>query len=87
MLFRSYGISDKTALQEIYNLIVAEPAHYLKYYVGYLQFLDLKKTARETYGDAYSDIKFHRAVLAIGPAPFSIVEKYLDRYYYSESKA
>ncbi len=85
--WNSYGISDKTALQEIYNLIVAEPAHYLKYYVGYLQFLDLKKTARETYGDAYSDIAFHRAVLAIGPAPFSIVEKYLDRYYYSESKA
>lgn len=81
--WNSYGISDKTALQEIYNLIVAEPAHYLKYYVGYLQFLDLKKTARETYGDAYSDIAFHRAVLTIGPAPFSVLEKYLDRYYNS----
>lgn len=77
----SYGISDKTALREVYNLILAEPTHYLKYYVGYLEFLDLKKTARETYGDAYSDIAFHKAVLTIGPAPFSILEKYLDAYY------
>lgn len=83
----SYGITDKNTLREIYQLIVAEPAHYLKYYVGYLQFLDLKKTARETYGDAYSDVSFHRAVLAIGPAPFSIVEKYLDHYYRPEQNA
>ena len=81
----AYGISDEATLLEIYQLIVAEPAHYLKYYVGYLEFLDLKKTARETYGDAYSDIAFHRAVLTIGPAPFSIVETYLDRYYHPEN--
>ena len=33
-----YGISDQKALREVYELIVEEPAHYLKYYVGYLEF-------------------------------------------------
>ena len=76
-----YGITDRDSLRDVYELIVEEPAHYLKYYVGYLEFLELKEEAKKRYGDAYSDVAFHRAILAIGPAPFPIVEKYLDTYY------
>lgn len=76
-----YGISDKKTLREIYQLIIEEPAHYLKYYVGYLEFLELKEKAKKTYGSNYNDISFHQAILDIGPAPFAIVEKYLDDYY------
>lgn len=83
--WKDYGITDQKALREVYELIVEEPAHYLKYYVGYLEFLDLKEAAQETYGSAYSDIAFHKAVLEIGPAPFAIVEKYLDDYYMTEN--
>lgn len=80
-----YGISDQEALRDVYELIVEEPGHYLKYHVGYLEFLELKEKAEEAYGSDYSDIAFHQAVLNIGPAPFSIVEKYLDDYYVSEN--
>lgn len=76
-----YGINDQTALRSVYDLIVEEPTHYLKYYVGYLEFLELKEKAQETYGNAYSNTAFHKAVLDIGPAPFAIVEKYLENYY------
>lgn len=84
--WKDYGITDQSALREVYELIVEEPSHYLKYYVGYLEFLDLKKKAQETYGSAYSDTAFHRAVLEIGPAPFAIVEKYLDDYYMADQE-
>ena len=77
-----YGITDQNSLRNVYELIVEEPAHYLKYYVGYLEFLELKEDAKKRYGDAYSDVAFHQAILAIGPAPFPIVEKYLDTYYF-----
>lgn len=77
----NYGITDTASLRRVYELIVEEPSHYLKYYVGYLEFLGLKETAREMYGSDYSDIAFHQAVLDIGPAPFDIVEKYLKEYY------
>lgn len=77
----NYGITDKDALHSVYELIVEEPSHYLKYYVGYLEFLELKKAAHEMYGSNYSDIAFHQAVLQIAPAPFSIVKKYLNDYY------
>ena len=46
-----------------------------------MEFVDLKEKAQETYGSAYSDIAFHKALLSIGPAPFSIIETYLDDYY------
>lgn len=77
----NYGITDTASLRRVYELIVEEPSHYLKYYVGYLEFLELKETAREMYGSDYSDIAFHQAVLDIGPAPFDIVKKYLKEYY------
>lgn len=76
-----YGISNEETLREIYELIVEEPAHYLKYYVGYLGFLQLRDYAMSTYGSDYSDIAFHQAVLTMGPAPFSVLERYLPSYY------
>jgi uncharacterized protein (DUF885 family) len=81
--FTSSDASQAAVLREIYDLIVQEPTHYLKYYVGYLHFLDLKEAAKETYGDAFNEVAFHDAILAIGPAPFSIVADYLDSYYKS----
>lgn len=78
--FSDYGIKDTDAIQEIYNLILSDPGNYLKYYVGYLEFMELKKKAMKIDGDEFSQKNFHRAVLDVGPAPFDIVSKYaLDR--------
>ena len=76
-----YGISSVEAADHIYELVVETPANYLKYYVGYLEFLELKKDARIRYGSDYSDRTFHQALLSIGPAPFSIIKEYLPLYY------
>ena len=85
--WNGYGITDREALREVYELIVEEPAHYLKYYVGYLELEELKKRATQTYGADYSDITFHQAVLTMGPAPFPILNAYFDQYYQAASTA
>lgn len=78
--FSDYGIKDTDAIQEIYNLILSDPGNYLKYYVGYLEFMELKKKAMKIDGDEFSQKNFHRAVLDVGPAPFDIISKYaVDR--------
>lgn len=77
----SYGIADKNTINEITQLILSEPGNYLKYYVGYLEFLSLKDHAQDLFGNDFSSLEFHRAILDIGPAPFSIVEDYLDDFY------
>lgn len=79
--FGEYQITDEEILTDVYQLIVEEPAHYLKYYIGYLEFLSLKDTARGMYGERYSDYRFHGALMRMGPAQFSVLEKYLPEYY------
>ena len=79
--FASYQIADKATIQQIYQLIVEEPAHYLKYYIGYLEFLNLKEYAKEKFKEDYSDYKFHAALMKMGNAPFYILKKYLPEYY------
>ena len=76
-----YGITDTTTINEITQLILSEPGNYLKYYVGYLEFLELKEYAKDLFGTDFSEKQFHQAVLDIGPASFSILEKYLPKYY------
>ncbi|WP_455719471.1 DUF885 domain-containing protein [Agathobacter sp.] len=70
-----YGIKDEASIKEIQSLILASPANYLKYYVGYLQFLELKNAQIELLGDDFSAKDFHEDILRIGPAPFSIISK------------
>jgi uncharacterized protein (DUF885 family) len=82
-----YGITSEETADRIYELVVEAPGNYLKYYVGYLEFLELKKDAENRLGDAFDEKEFHRALLAIGPAPFSILQKYLPLYESSASKA
>lgn len=77
----SYGITDKAVIDEITQVILSDPGNYLSYYVGYLEFLDLKTYAKTKLGSEYSSTQFHRALLDIGPAPFDIVEKYFEYYY------
>lgn len=71
--FASYGIDDKEVITEIYQYILGDPANYLKYYVGYLEILELKKEYMNYHGNKFSQKQFHRELLEIGPAPFEII--------------
>lgn len=75
--FSNYGITDTETIERIYELIIGSPGNYLKYYIGYVEFLELKKDWAEEKGTEFSQKEFHEAVLEVGPAPFDIVEKYM----------
>ena len=75
--FKQYGIEDTQSINRIYELIIGSPANYLKYYIGYVEFMQLKKEWIAKKGEQYSQKEFHKAVLDVGPAPFEIVEKYM----------
>ena len=80
-LLQSFGIAQEETCREIFQYIVENPANYLKYYLGYLNFCDLKNAVQEKQGDAFSSKDFHSALLALGPAQFPVVEKYLLASY------
>ena len=75
--FRDYSIQDAATISKIYDLITADPANYLKYYIGYVEFMELKKEAMKKWGDDFSQIRFHKAVLDAGPMPFYLLRTYV----------
>lgn len=77
--FATYGFSDEETIRDIFELIVGEPANYLKYYIGYLEFHDLQEDMKKQNPDRYTDSDFYEKVLRIGPAPFGILREYILR--------
>ena len=74
--YARYGIKDAETVDKIYNLILGSPGNYLKYYIGYVKFLELKKEWIKSGNQSQKE--FHKAVLSVGPAPFEIVGKYFS---------
>lgn len=73
----AFGVTDTALADEIFQYIVETPANYLKYYLGYLNFEDLKQEMQQIQQEDFSLKDFHKQLLEIGPAPFPVVRKYL----------
>jgi uncharacterized protein (DUF885 family) len=70
-------ISNEQKAKQIYATLLEEPGIYLPYAVGYLEIMDLRKQAEEQLQDRFAAKDFHKFLLDIGPAPFSIIQ---DRF-------
>ena len=77
--FSNYGIQDVNTVNRIYDLVLGSPGNYAKYYIGYVEFLELKKEYAAEKGTEFSQKEFHKDVLMTGPAPFELVEKYMGK--------
>lgn len=64
------GITNAQTASAVYQYIVEEPVNYLKYYLGYLEFLNLRDTARKMWGEEFTLQRFHQFVLETGPSDF-----------------
>ena len=83
---KAFGITNASAASEIYQYIVETPGNYLKYYWGYLNFLDLKKSCQNSMGADFDLKKFHRKIMEIGPVQFPVLEKYLKQKFTPSKK-
>lgn len=78
-LLANVGITNPASLDAIYDYIAEEPANYLKYYLGYLEFCSLKEQAKALWGTTYSDLNFHTFILDCGPSPFGLLQEALSK--------
>jgi len=69
-----FGITNSASVSSIFEYIAEEPANYPKYYLGYLEILQLKDTCREAWGSDYSEYNFHKFFLENGPADFGTLQ-------------
>ncbi len=81
-MLSSFGITSPVSTSAIYKYIVEEPTNYLKYYLGYLEILDLQKEARNLWGENYEVYDFHKFMLDYGPADFATLREQMQKTYY-----
>jgi len=85
------GIRDNANLASLYQYIAEEPCNYLKYYLGYLEILELKRQAAVLWSDpgqmtaAYDNTdflyRFHSFLLQNGPADYRTLARRLTAAY------
>ncbi len=75
---KKFGITSTASAHEMFLLVKQQPANYLKYYLGYLEICNLKEKAQNCLGSEFDLKKFHEFLLTYGPAPFPLLEDYLE---------
>lgn len=75
---KKFGITNAASIHDMFLLVKQQPANYLKYYLGYLEICNLKEKAQSFLGNDFNLKKFHEFILSYGPAPFELLENYLE---------
>ena len=75
-----FGDQGEAFVQSFYNTIVSEPAYYLKYYVGYLEFMLLREKAEAALESSFDLKEFHTFILNMGACSFTTLNEYLDTW-------
>ena len=80
-ILSSFGSLNEDAMKAIYSYIAEEPCNYPKYYLGYLEIMELKKQAAALWGDNGTAFlyRFHCFLLENGPADFGTLAKLLSQ--------
>lgn len=74
---KPFGITDSTLVEEIFQSVVETPANYLRYYLGSLNFAQLRREMEEKEGAQFNIVRFHQQLLEIGPVQFPVLRKHL----------
>ena len=85
-VLEKFGIENSSAVKAIYTYIAEEPCNYLKYYLGYLEILELQKQAKALWGTSYTDYAFHKFYLDCGPSDFTSLLERLEPESETERK-
>ena len=71
---------DKAIAQTLYDMVVAMPGTFVRYGVGYVSHLNLRKKAMDELGDKFDFVAYDRAIIENGPLPFAILEGVVENY-------
>lgn len=69
------GVKDEADINTVYNYIVMSPATYITYYGGYIKMLECRNLAYDSMGSDFSEQKFHKLLLELGPMNFEEIKK------------
>ena len=74
---RSFGM-EKSQADELFQMIIENPANYLSYYIGYQEFHELLTDYKKMAGNKYSLKAYHTEILDAGPCSFDILRRRIE---------
>ena len=69
---------EKSQADELFQMIIENPANYLSYYIGYQEFCELLTDYKNKAGKQYSLKAYHTEILDAGPCSFDILRKRIE---------
>lgn len=77
---KQFDLDYKEYIDWIWDVAIEVPCYSTPYCFGQLETIDIIEEAVEKLGEDVPMIDIHTAYLQIGPAPFKIIEKYMDEF-------
>ena len=71
---------DASMAQDLYDTVVAMPGVFVRYGVGFVNHINLRKKAMDELGDKFDFVAYDKAIIENGPLPFAILEGVVEDY-------
>lgn len=72
-----YGVElNSEEYEELTEMFIMYPSVYVDYYVGYMEFMNIRDEYFKKYDEA-TDLNFHTDLLNLGPLPLSLLKQYM----------
>ena len=75
-----FDVGQGDVVETIYQAMKNAPSNYMAYYVGYLEIIKMRDRAQTELKDRFQIKEFHRFLLDMGPAPFTVIEPYFEAW-------
>ena len=71
---------DDDTVDELWQVMIDNPANYLEYCGGYVEYMEIRELAEAALGKDFSPMEFHTLLLDLGPIPFSVTREFVSQW-------
>ncbi len=71
---------DDDTVNELWQVMIDNPANYLEYCGGYVEYMEIREQAEAALGEDFSPLEFHTLLLDLGPIPFSVTREFVSQW-------
>ncbi|MCL2248222.1 MAG: DUF885 domain-containing protein [Oscillospiraceae bacterium] len=75
-----FNVADAEIIYSIYSMVTGIPLFTIPYSLGFIEMHELLHYAQDRLQDDFVLLEFHRFILDIGPAPFSIISSHMETW-------
>ncbi len=72
--------ADDDTVNELWQVMIDNPANYLEYCGGYVEYMEIRELAEAALGKDFSPMEFHTLLLDLGPVPFSVTREFVSQW-------